>query len=325
MATSVYMNIVDCVKGTVMNTGAQKCPLKIEQIIGAILVPKGSYLTSAQMLALKTSIETNTQSATESTRWFPIQGFIGVEDKSTNTQTESTQYGGMKIGADGKYFWVFEHDGGLTAHNIYYSFHDKQADYDAYFIDGKVWGKGAIIGNELGDDGNLYPFDLEMILVDNYKIGGQNADKGTIGFQLMDSNDINKNIAFCPFPPEYRPTSVTGLEHTHLAATTQMNLASSTVSVTLQWLGETTNLYDRYSSSISSLVKVYNSSGSQVTTSAITLLPGSKSFTVAMSTSSNPNLTGAGTYLTFKISMADLSTASIVGVANCELSVIRTT
>lgn len=325
MATSVYMNIVDCVKGTVMNTGAQKCPLRIEQIIGAILVPKGSYLTAAQMLALKTSIETNTQSASESTRWYPIQGFIGVEDKTGNATIETAQYGGMKIGTEAKYYWVYEHDGGLTGHNILHSFHDKQADYDAYFIDGKVWGKGAIIGNHKNDDGNLYPFDLEMILVDAYKIGGQNSDKGTIGFQLMDSNDVNKNIAFCPFPPEYRPTSVTGLEHTHLVATTTMTLASSTVSVTMQWLGETTNLYDRYSSSISSLVKVYNSNGSQITTSAITLVPGSKSFTVAMSTASNPNLTAAGTYLTFKIDMADLSTASIVGVANCELAVLRTT
>jgi len=324
MATPVYMNVVDCVKGTVMNTGAQKCPLKIEQIIGAILVPKGSYLTAAQMLALKTSIETNTFSSTESTRWFPIQGFVGVEDKSTNTQTETMPYGGMKIGADGKYYWVFRHDGGLTGHAIMYSFHDKQNDYDSYFIEGKIWNKGAILGTKRNDDGNLYPFDLEMIMVDLYKIGGQNSDNATIGFQLMDSSELNKNISFCPFPPEYRPTSVTGLEHTHLANTSTMTTASSTTSVTLQWLGETTNLYDRYSSNIANLVKAYNTStGLQITTSAITLVPGSKSFTVAMSSSAT-NMPSSGSYITFKIAMAELTTESITGVANCEWAVVRT-
>lgn len=321
MATPVYMNVVDCVKGTVMNTGAQKCPLKIEQIIGAILVPKGSYLTAAQMLALKTSIETNTFSSTESTRWFPIQGFVGVEDKSTNTQTETMPYGGMKIGADGKYYWVFRHDGGLTGHSIMYSFHDKQNDYDAYFIDGKIWNKGAIIGTKKNDDGYLYPFDLEMIMVDLYKIGGQNSDNATIGFQLMDSSELNKNISFCPFPPEYRPTSVTGLEHTHLSAST--TFVGTNPVVTLQWLGETTNLYDRYSSNLANLMSAWNTStGLEVTISGVALVPGTKSFTVTIS-SGTTNLPAAGSYITFKILSADLASESITGVANCELTMVR--
>ena len=321
MATPVYMNVVDCVKGTVMNTGAQKCPLKIEQIIGAILVPKGSYLTAAQMLALKTSIETNTFSSTESTRWFPIQGFVGVEDKSTNTQTETMPYGGMKIGADGKYYWVFRHDGGLTGHAIMYSFHDKQNDYDSYFIEGKIWSKGAILGTKRNDDGNLYPFDLEMIMVDLYKIGGQNSDNATIGFQLMDSSELNKNISFCPFPPEYRPTSVTGLEHTHLSAST--TFVGTNPVVTLQWLGETTNLYDRYSSNIANLMSAWNTStGLEVTISGVALVPGTKSFTVTIS-SGTTNLPTAGSYITFKITSADLTSESITGVANCELTMVR--
>ena len=322
MATSVYMNIVDCVKGTVMNTGAQKCPLRIEQIIGAILVPKGSYLTAAQMLALKTSIETNTFSSSETTRWYPIQGFVNVEDKSTEAQIETKGYGGMSIGSDGKYYWQFEHDGGLTFHKILSSFHNKQADYDVYFIDGKVWGKGAILGNQKNNDGYLYPFDLEMLLVPTYKIGGQNADKGYIGFQLMNSGDVNNDIAFCPFPPEYRPTSVTGLEHTHLVMTSA-TLTSLGVA-TFQWLGETTNLYDRYSSSYSSLVKAYNhSTGALISTTSLTLVPGSGSFTIDLDSNDPDWPASSGGEVRFVISSADLTTASIVGVANCQIVVPR--
>jgi hypothetical protein len=69
---------------------------------------------------------------------------------------------------------------------------------------------------------------------------------------------------------------------------------------------------------------MYNATtGLAITTSAITLVPTTKSVTVSASSTAT-NMPAAGSNVKISIAMAELTSESITGVANCELIMVRT-
>lgn len=318
---NIVMGQVDCLK-SVNNTGAAKCPFDIEQIVGAIHVPKDSKLTAAEMLVLKTAIDANIQMVSKAGRWFPVQTFVNVEDKSSELQMETTGYGGTRIGPDGKYHWVFEHDGKLSGHKQLSSFHNMQSDYAVYFIDGKIFDNGAIIGVDKGD-GNLYPFPVEMMYVPLFKIGGAAGSKASIGYQLLNSDDLNQNVQYVPLPSTMRPSSIVGLEQTYLAMTSAT--LSSTGACTLELRGDTTNLYDRYSTNFGNIIKAYNNvTGAAITITSTTPNAIAKNFAMDLDSADMDWPASAGGEVKFVFGdMDDIIGENIYGLSDCELVVAR--
>ena len=319
MATK--LNMVDCAS-SINNTGNAPCPLDIEQIVGAIHVPDGACLTKAQLDDLETSIDANINAADIASRWFPVQSFVGVEDKSSDPAIENTPYGHSKLGADSVYHWLFQHDGKLTGHKMLKTFHNKQKDYRAYFIDGKMFENGILIGVQR-EDGGLDPIELGLLYVNAYKIGGSNGGSGYIGYQLKDSRDMDLRLGFVKLPIGLRPTSIVGLEQTTLLMTSA-TLTSGGV-CTLQLTGETTNLYSRVKTAFPNVLKAYNTStGAQITSTSITANDTTESFALDLDQTDGDFPASAGMEVTLKWGdMDDITGEDVYGIADCQLVVER--
>lgn len=322
MASSqLYTGITDCVSYA-PNTGGARCAFYVKNFIGAIIVPQGSFLSASERLALKTTIDANCINSTAALRWKPVRQFINLEDKTPQVSINQTGYGNNQQGHRGKYFWSFEHDGGHSLHKLLMQYNNKQNDYAIYFIEGTHGGYGAIVGCN-GADGAMLPFDLSMILVDNYKIGGGDTDKAMIAFELADNTQFDNDLCFEPLSASYKPASIVGLEQTYL----QMTSATMTTLgvATIKWMGETTNLYDRFSSYLTTTTcKAYNKlTGSEITITSITGNAVTRSFAFNLD-ETDPDWPGtAGMEIEIKTILSALQSAGALGISECSLTVPR--
>lgn len=320
MGNLSYMSTVDCLK-TVSNTGASKCPFDIEQFGAMIAIPTGSYLTASELLTLKTSLEAKIANNTKALRWYPIGTFTNCENKSTEMQIETEGYGGSVVGADGKYHFLFTHNGKMSLHTALKTLHKMHESFDIIFIDFKWQDNGALVGVDRGD-GNFYGYPLEMLYVPNYEIGTDKGGKGKIGVQLLNSSDFDTNWAFVALPANMRPNTIKGLEPTKLVQTSAT--LSSTGVVTLKWMGSTTNLYSRFSGSFDNVIKAYNAvTGQAITVTTVSANAIAETFTIDLDSSDTDWPASAGGEVLFKISVTDLVAESITGIGDCEISIPR--
>jgi len=303
------------------NTGLQNCIIDPKNFEDIIFIPTGTELTPAQVLALTSTTNAALINDTPSLRWYPINDLVGVEDKSTEYTMESAGYGGQFYGQDGKQFFLFQHKSSLTMHRLYRAFHQMQNAYDCLFIDRK---NKVIVGVSKG--ANFGGFNLENIIVPDWKLNTGNAAQYFIGIALQDSTEWNDSINFIKLPSDLLPNSIRGLKQTEIKATGTGTFSSSRIA-TIQIRTPHGNLYSAYKTQIAAtngaVIKCYNAStGSLIANTTCVADDVLEQFTLTISATNFPSTAGDEIIVKFG-PVSDLISGSIPGFSDCELTMQR--
>lgn len=168
------LNIFLCAAAGCNNTGMTSCNYNPENITGAIFLPKGKTYTQAQVLTLNTLLVADAMNNDPSQRIYPIKPFIGSEDKSGESVTETFGYGGQSKVRSGKPGINFEMNHSLCHWKKIRKFDNKQNSFDVILVDGAnnvLW--GTTVSN-----GGFKGFSLDMIDVPMHKFNtGANSFK----------------------------------------------------------------------------------------------------------------------------------------------------
>jgi hypothetical protein len=304
------------------NTGVTGCPYDLKNIVGIMLVPTGTSWTPTQVAAWQSTVAAGVANNTATSRYFPIQGFEAVEDKSGDAVTRETGYRVEKYVSNGKYKWrLFYSNGAMDMHAQLSLFTGQQDRFDVLLIDGL---NNGFLCTSSGAT-NVKGFTLDTLFAPNIKVNtGAEDTLYAIEIGLQDESEINKNWRFIQVPSTINVTTNTsflGLKPTRIEIVTEMVASTKTV-VCRVWSGST-NLYDTYTSELATtaLWNFYkDSTGIQNTTASVTAAPATKAWTIVLTSA----ITAADSFTLQFGTVTALTSAGILRQANAVAQTIAT-
>lgn len=136
-----FQQAVDCFSG-IKNTGLSPNCQTMKHAARLLLVPIGTTLSPAQVVALQSTIDTACKQDVKSNRWFLSQTIAGIEDKSEDPTMENIPLLGSRFVHYG--FNAFDYrfvEGGLHGHKVRTSFNGLQDLYSCFIFDNDtMWG-----------------------------------------------------------------------------------------------------------------------------------------------------------------------------------------
>jgi len=319
--SNIILNMLNC-NSTLGNTGMQNCPFDPKELSGLVFVPAGTEITPAQQIVLQTTILAGINNDNPLLRWYPFQTIWELEDNSTDSQTETSNYGGTNYLADGKPAFKFLHKHGVTMNKLYRkAFHLQQNRYDVFMMDKKT---KTLIGYSDGS-GNLRGFDLEMLSIETWKApqGTANTSMYSISIALADATQWNDDISALELPSTLNVNQIVGLRQVYLNNATT---AFDTGVATIQVLGSTTNLYDTYSADLidTSIWSATNSAGANIPITSITADAGLKGVEITLNVASgNYPATAGGVIIVNFGSVSDLIANNMPQISEATLITSR--
>lgn len=136
---------------------------------GALIVPKGTIITTANLSTLQTVLQGLAQNDTKDARLYPIANFVDFKDNSEKPVTQSFGYGAEVTVRDGIQKWAFQFiKGGKTLNDALRTFNGDLWDF--FFVDQKnvLFGKTCSTGIQAIPSIEIYTDPL--ILNDGKKI-----------------------------------------------------------------------------------------------------------------------------------------------------------
>lgn len=193
MANVTYTN---CYSVT-PNTGIAKCNVDPGLLQGFIMIPKGTRYTAAQLPTLVQILSDAALKNGALTRVYPIGPFVNVTDNSTDTVTESTDYGYAEIVRDGTYSWMGRTAyGGTCLYRALRKFQGKQDMFDfiGVFKNQLLLTYAPNLTTGAPEYKGIAP---SLIRVPNFKIAvGNTATQYWFEIQVFDAGQISDNFAF---------------------------------------------------------------------------------------------------------------------------------
>lgn len=183
------INEIQCLASD-LNTGLARCTAQMGLVKLAIGVPKGTYVTNANMADPSTYILAKIHHDTPAVRWYPSPLFMGVEINNTEAATQSFGYGGtVRVGED-KSSWMFQViQGDRCGYDAIRKFHKQHESLDFYYVDaqGQLMGHYRTVSSEL----RLYAYSFDDIYVPTPKPGtGSAAPEHKISFMFEDDTQL---------------------------------------------------------------------------------------------------------------------------------------
>lgn len=318
----IILDILNC-NETNANTGQQDCSFNPQELSGGIFVPRGTMITPAQQIVLQTTILAGINNDNPLLRWYPFQNIWELENKSTESQTETSTYGGTNYLADGKPAFKFMHKHGVSMNKLYRkAFHLQHNRFDVIFMDKKT---KTLIGYNDGS-GNLRGFDMEMLAVETWvaPLGTTATSMYSISIALADATQWNDDISAVLLPNTLNVNQITGLIQTRLNNATDVFTAGV---ATIQVLGSTTNLYEQYSADMVdlSIWTAFNTlTGGAITITSIAPDPTFKGVEITLNTADTDYPATAGMGITIKMgNVTALIANNMPNLSECELLTTR--
>jgi len=275
---SIYPFEIACVK-SVKNTRATACNFDPKNIEMGIFLPKGTVLTHSQLQAIKATLLAKAKEDDKALRIYPVKRFVDVEDKSTEATYKEYANGTKKKVRDGKYGWKWTYtEGGLSLHTKLHSFDGQQDAFDFALVDTK--NNGLIMTST--DGMTAKGFDLSIIDVNNFKMAGfSDPSEYYIEVGLDNSDELNRNPIFVPFPDNFDPLNdLNGLYDLEISVHTAMD-NTGLVALKLTTGNRAVDMYDDYSAVFDDtlLYSVTNAAtGGAIAVTSLTPTPGTKTF-----------------------------------------------
>lgn len=126
--------LADCTTSS-PNVGPVRCAVDPGLLQGVIMIPKGTRYTATQLTGIVGTLADAATKNPRATRVYPVGPFIAVTDSSTDTVTETTDYGFTEIVRDGTYIWRGRTAyGGVCLYRNLRMFNNRQGQYDVIFV-----------------------------------------------------------------------------------------------------------------------------------------------------------------------------------------------
>ena len=135
------INAFNCLQ-SVGNTGVGQCRIDFQDIVGAIIFPRGVKYSAAAIAtegAFVAALQASSYDV-KAKRAFPISGFGEITDSSEDTKTETLAYGAPLVVREGFMNWIFRLPQDYCLSNRLRKFN--QANVDVMFVDSA----GTLIG-----------------------------------------------------------------------------------------------------------------------------------------------------------------------------------
>ena len=316
MAT--YTGLITCNTAN-GNTGIPQCSFDWTTIEYFMLVPKNYMMTQTEIQTAFATLQAKAYNSTESLRGYVIGKFIGFEDKSTETTIDTDGYGGVSLGTDGKFHWVFEYkNGGMNYDILLNTFKNAQDAYDVIFFDK---GANAIVGTTPSSNTSGYVFkglSLELLYMPLPKKEA-NKVRHYIGIQLADSDELLKDMAYYVLPNSQKVGKIVSLRNMELQPHTNFTTTSGKLRVTAD--GGAVSLGPSYGTALAALHAnwsiVRNDTGAAIAITSITYTAATDSFNFV-----NASI-AAGIEITITTPTVAQMTSTVPGFGNA--SIVLTT
>ena len=263
-----------------VNTGTPACEIDPQIIVGAILIPRATVFSTANVLtasAFITAIQTLCTKEYASERAFPIFPFEALTDNSEDITKATLGYGNTVVTRDGKYNWSFQFTkGGVMYNKSLRKFNFSNA-YKVLFVDkdNRVYGVDA-------GSGTMKGIAMDYVHTKPWKASDGSANATyMIEFGLSDPAELNDSLAFIDLQTDAR-TSFPGILDVELI---EMASASATITVKAQTLYGKVNLYDAYADELADPDAWYiEKSGVEVVAASVAKVPATESFLITLTT-----------------------------------------
>lgn len=226
------LNALSCL-GSAKNTGVQQCFCDPKFMQGAILVPKGTTLTTSTLSAFQTALTALLYNTSKSGRGYPIYDFEAPKD-ATEQKTVQTQPTGQKhVVKEGYNDWSFAFvAGGLSLLQNLRSFNG--SNWDFFFVDNNP--QGQTIFGIAGAGGTLQaiPSNGGFFWAEPWKMNdGSKITEYMVQF-VFNSKYAVDNVAWVQLPAATDiPTSFPGLDDAIVTASATVNATTKNFNISL--------------------------------------------------------------------------------------------
>ena len=305
------------------NTGTPKCSFDFKLIEGGMLIPKGTKFTEAQVRVLRTTLLTLASAATEATRGYPLQDFIGIEPKGEDVSLTNTPYGSVTKGRPARLHLVMEYSlGGMNRENMLSTFEDAQGAYDYLIFDTP---NRAVVGTkpDTNTDGYvLQGLSLDLIYTPAFKLdpnGG--ATKHYFGLAFTNIEELTKRMAYYILPEGQSTKSIKGLSNLEL--TVSSALAAGVVKLNIETDYGAQDLYDTYGAALQALTwtATVDAGGTSITV-ATALDATSKSLQFTFSGAGYTGLASGATFTLYSPTIAAMA-STVPLFANNSIQLVK--
>lgn len=310
------LNTLSCVTGGAGNTGVGSCYLDPKNIVGAILLPKGTSFAAADTVdapTLLAALQALSIAALPANRAYPIADFQQITDNSEDVTIQTLGYGGKAVTREGDTDWSFQFiKGGLCLNKALRKFNGQTPDvmfYDA---------AGVLYGYKVGTAFRGIPLSLMY----------------TAPLKINDGTNTSIYLVRFVFKPTYLNDSpgfveggdtqwgdVVGLQDVAVTATkvTAVITAKGKVGCAA------TDLYDLYATELAVVAAhiVKNAAtGNLITVASVAVDANAKAWTVTLDTA-DPDYTASATGVTYQL--ANPTVLAGLNVDGLESNVVTTT
>ena len=227
------LGAINCLYGA-RNTGVPTCFCDPKFIQGALLVPKGTTLTTTTVAAFQTALSSLVYNASKTSRGYPIYDFEAPKD-STEAKTIQTMPTGQKhVVREGYNDWSFQFvNGGLSLNQALRAFNG--INWDFYFVDNdpqgqKIFGITGATANTL----QAFPSSGGFFWTDPWKLNdGSKITEYMLQF-VFNTKYANDLVNYIQLPTTFDfPTQLPGLNDVVVTASATVNATAKNFNISL--------------------------------------------------------------------------------------------
>lgn len=298
---------------------------------GVLFVPTGTRWTSAQCIAVKTTVNALLEHNTATSRAYVMKNFEAFTPKNTEATYQTEAYGSMYKVRGGKYGFNFMYKkGGISLHADFSSMDEMQESYDVILIDKS---NNCLFGTKKMVNGVPYFAGFQLATLAQAQVSfndGSNDTKFAIEFTLQDADEIDKYPAIV----RYEKTdpimdNIVGLVGLDMEVSSALS-GSALVKFKIKAGNGKKNMFQDYSAALatSSLWSVTNASGGVITVTSVTatsLGSGDGTFDVQLNAADTDYSTlASGANITVYIgNNSALKTAGVVGFGDATITITK--
>jgi len=176
------------------NTGIGKCVRMLQAAVGGFFIPKGTGISAADAVNLKTFIAGKVHAAVYAERWHPVGNWNTITAQDQEEVTQTFEDGSSYTNRDGYYSAMYRHLNGQCFHQSLRRFEGRQEQYDYLEVDkdGRLVG---VAGYNAAGLEMLYGFDLSRIHIPNLTRATQAEAVGYwLTLDLADATEMNDRV-----------------------------------------------------------------------------------------------------------------------------------
>lgn len=309
---------LDCL-GKSVNQGYGKCPIDLGALTYELAVPKGTFITEAQLLDFEATLREKTNEDDPNQRWYLLGPFPQFAQNNTTPGPQTASSGLTRTVSIGFFGWTLtQWAGGWCAEKNLIKFHDSQDRFDFLNVHAASSGGSIIMGvlttNNTGEQG-MKGISMSQVFTTLWTMGDGNAN-GTsysIEFKVGDSSQMRENASFLPVSFDISSTAFRLIDVELKGATASGSPAGDFNVTAVTGCGgeDLATYYGTELAAIAAWTAVNASTGGNITITSVTLVNGK--FHILLDTTDTDYPTAGGKILLNLVGVSALAALDVIG------------